>query len=366
MKKKLLLILLICISISTIITAQTNKEKAQELLTEAIELMDSGALDESIKLLEKGKKLDPKRIDFPYEIAYAHYKKKEFENAIKILKKIIDHKEVSDNIFQLLGNSYDLIKKPKKALETYKKGMEKFPKSGKFYLESGVIEMARKKYNKAIDYWEKGIKVAPNYSSNYYQLSKMFSFSTERIWTLVYGELFMNLEPGSHRTLEISKLLYKNYQESYEVQSDSTGEFKITEKGFNIVMSDKKDLKDLKKGIFPFAGTYATAYAFASIDFLSGINSQSIVRARERFLDFWFEEKKFHKIYPNKLLTFQRKIQEQGMLEAYTYWLLSEGNSNEFDEWYAKNPVDFAKFADWFKTTTIDIKDSDLYARKDY
>ncbi|WP_299215865.1 hypothetical protein [uncultured Aquimarina sp.] len=366
MTKSLFLFAIACILYNSIIIAQTDKDKAQELLKEGIQLMDNGAIDESIEILKKGTKLYPDRIDFPYEIAYANYLKKEYKKAIKILEKLTDHKDVSDYIYQLLGNSYDYIKKPEKALETYQKGMKKFPKSGKFYLESGVIEALRKNYNEAIVFWEQGIKVEPNYPSNYYQLSKLFSNTDEKLWTLLYGEIFMNLEAGSKRTSEISKLLYDTYQESYEVLTDSSGQFNITKKGFEIIITDKKDMKDLKKGILPFAGTYASAYAFAGINFHSGIDIKSIYNARKSFLDFWFEQKKFHKQYPNKILSFQKEIQKEEIFEAYTYWLISEGNPEEFEKWYKESPEKFEKFATWFKSTSIDIKEKDLYSRRDY
>jgi len=368
MTRRVLLFLITSLLCNPILKAQDENDtnNAIELLKEAIQLMDSGSIDQSIEILEKGKKLHPERIDFPYEIAYANYKKKEYKKAIKILEKLTDHKDVSDNIYQLLGNSYDYIQKPEKALETYQKGMKKFPKSGKFYLESGIIEFHRKNYNEAIVFWEQGIKVAPNYSSNYFQLSKLFSLTDEKLWTLLYGEIFINLEPGSKRTSEISKLLYDTYKESYEVITDSTGQFNITKKGFNIVINDKTDIKKLKKGLLPFAGTYAAAYSFAGINFHSGIDIKAIFNARKNFLDFWFEQKKFHKQYPNKMLSFQKKIEKEEIFEAYSYWLVSEGNPEEFEKWYKKNPEKFENFATWFKSTTIVIKEKDMYSRKDY
>lgn len=39
------------------------------------------------------------------------------------------------------------------------------------------------------------------------------------------------MESNTQRTEEISKLLYENYQKSYEVESGSTGQFHLTEKG---------------------------------------------------------------------------------------------------------------------------------------
>lgn len=103
---------------------QSDKERALEL----------GHL--AIELLEQAQKLDTESIDYPYELAYANYKK-----------------------YQLLGNSYDFIGQPEVALQICQNGMVKFPQSGKFYLESGNIKYHHGAYQAAIDLWEKGIKV---------------------------------------------------------------------------------------------------------------------------------------------------------------------------------------------------------------
>ncbi|MEZ4776301.1 MAG: tetratricopeptide repeat protein [Bacteroidia bacterium] len=344
----------------------TEKEQALELCRTAIKLMDNGQLDESIDLLTKAQKLDPERIDYPYETAYAYYQKKDYAKAIEILHSITNHRDVTFHSFQLLGNSYDLAGEPDKALEIYAQGMNKFPEAGNFYLESGNIEYARENYNEAIAYWEKGIKVDPNYPSNYYWLSKSFSFTNEKIWALFYGEIFINLEPGTSRTKEISKLLYNTYQKSYVGESSTSGEFKLTEKGFVINAENKDDLKKIKKGILPFEGTFASIFVLSAINFLSRIDIATIAEARANFLKYWFDEKKMDKHYENKLLSYQNGLKENGLFEAYSYWLLAEGNPEQFEAWYMKNSEKFAEFADWFRANTISIRSKDLYSRRDY
>lgn len=359
----LYLILLFC----SFASAQTDKEKALDLGKQAIKIMDEGQLDESIDLLQQAQKLDPARFDYPYEIAYANYRKQDYLATIYILEKLTTHKDVSDYLYQLLGNSYDLIGKPDKAIEVYQSGITRFPHSGKLYTELGVVEHDRKEFHKAVEYWEKGTKAEPNYASNYYKLAKTYNNSEERVWTLFYAELFMNLEAGTDRTREMSKLLYKNYKLTYEVKNDTSGEYKLTKTGVVVDFSDKKEYKRFaKKGILPFEGTFAMAYMMGSIDSQNFDSIKRFSAIRTRFLDYWFDQKKFDRIYPNKLLSFQRKVQELGLLEAYNYWLLSEGNPEEFDQWYNTHQAQYQKFADWFKTISLDLREKDKYARCDY
>src|SRR5689334_25333564 len=86
---------------------QSNKEKALEKGKQAVALEDEGKFDEAITLLEEAQKLDPDYIDYPYELGYAYYAKKDYKKALKYLESIVDHPKVYDQIFQLLGNCYD-------------------------------------------------------------------------------------------------------------------------------------------------------------------------------------------------------------------------------------------------------------------
>ena len=84
--------------------AQSKKDIALEKGLAAIELMDNGKINESIKLLKEAQKLDPDRFDYPYEIAYAYYLKEDYKRVIKLLEKNSNHTNVNERLYQLLGN----------------------------------------------------------------------------------------------------------------------------------------------------------------------------------------------------------------------------------------------------------------------
>lgn len=364
------IIFLLTLTLSAGLNAQeiSPKEKAKELLKNGIKLMDEGKFDESISILEEAISLDPGPLSYPYELGYAYYLKKDYEKCISICEALYSHKDVIDRVYQLAGNSYDLLEQPDKAIEAYETGMKIFPNSGRLYLESGVVERKRGDDNKAIEYWETGIKADPSHSSNYYWLAKTFAQTEEPIWSFFYGEIFMNLELNSKRTVEISQLLYQNYEESLRSYADSTADYQLTKRGFQITLSSKKEIRKLKKGkiqLLPFEGNYALLYtAIGSIPTKSGVDLHSIYEFRLNMVNNWFG--KHDQDYPNSLLDRQKKMLDAGVFEAYSKWIISQGAPETFEAWVGENEKAFNDFATWIQANPLDFQPADKYARLDY
>lgn len=333
-------------------------QNPNEKLDQAIKLMDSGKVDESIVLLKEGRKLEPDRFDYPYEMAYAYYMKGEFTESIKLLEQIENHKSVSDVLFQLLGNSYDNIKNPKKAIEVYERGLKKFPNSGNLYLELGVMHLDDKDMNVALSYFEKGIEVAPAFPSNYFWASKIFCKSTEEVWGMIYGEIFMNLERNSKRTVEISKLLFDTYKS--EIKFTGENSFSVSfSKNSTVNASDLTNPGAFK---LPFGvGVYEPTLMLSMLSVKTiDINSLDIIRTN--FIDNYFS-KGFDKTYPNVLFSYQKQIKDAGHIEAYNHWILMKGDEAGFGKWLSSNKEKWDNFVKWFTDNRIKINDANKFRR---
>lgn len=330
--------------------AQSDKEKAHNLGREAIEEMDGGNIDEAIELLEQAMKLDPERIDFPYEIAYAHYLDQDYKSAIKVLKGLTNHKQVFDRVWQLLGNSYSISGKREKAIETYEKGLELFPNSGILYLERGNMELHVQEYNKALGYYEMGIKVQPEFPSNYYWAGKIYMNSSEEVWGLIYGEIFMNLERNSRRTAEISKLIFDTYKSQITFTSDSSMKVSFCQ---NMTMS-LDDLggkgKELK---LPFCMIYEPTMLLALVG-TKDIDLKSLDMTRSNFITYYYESK-HNKTHPNILFDYQKQMVKAGHFEAYNHWILMKGDEDEFNEWHKNNKDKWDGFVTWFTENPLKL-----------
>jgi tetratricopeptide (TPR) repeat protein len=336
--------------------AQTPQETAHQKGKAAVKLEDDGKFDEALQLLEEAQKLDPDNIDYPYEMTYCYYSQKQYQKVVDILEKLKGRPDSFDRLYELLGNSYDVMEQGDKAVATYEEGLKKFPKSGVLYLEMGVIPLYKKEYDKAITYFEKGIEVQPDFPSNYYWAAKLYCNSENALWGMVYGELFINLERNSERTREISKLLFDTYKRKILFPAP----------GKTVVKFSSQTVIDMTKGgskKLPYSLVYEPVMAFAvSADTIIDLNS--LDRIRQNFLKFYME--KFSTDYPNALFTYQNKISQAGNLESYDHWLLMMGDEGAFNTWLAANKNKWDAFTAWFLANPLKLDDNNKFFRAQY
>lgn len=334
----------------------TGRELAQEKKDKAIALMDDGKTGPAIALLEEAKKLDPDDPTYEYEIGYAKYLMKDYESVIDIMRKLVKHKNAFPQMYQLLGNSYDMTGKPEKGIETYEKGLKEFPKAGNLYLELGVMHLKKDETDKALQYFKDGVVASPMHSSNYYWLAKLFCGSENACWGLIYGEQFLNLERGSKRTEEISKLLFLTYKSSITFPSDTSISVKLAS---HTILVDPKNLK--KDGFkFPYGiAVYEPTLSVACAG-EKHIDLGSLYRIRSRFLEIYLGNEAYRK-YVNPLFDYQQKVKTAGYFEAYNYWLFSKGDDEGVREWVAANQSAWEEFMAWFKANPMKIEEGQAF-----
>ncbi|MDB5273939.1 MAG: hypothetical protein JWO58_2306 [Chitinophagaceae bacterium] len=348
--------ILLLFQLSPLTFAQSNKKtQALEKANHAIELVDAGKFEEGIKLLQEAEKLDPQNINYPYEIGYAYYSQSNYQQAVKIIQPLLKHPHVHAKVYQLLGNAYDNMEQGDKASITYEEGLKKFPKAGNLYLEMGVLHMMKKDYENALAYYEKGIEVDPSFASNYYWATQIYAISSQKIWSMIYGELFMNLERHSERTAEIGKLLYANYTKCITITSDTS---------ITLAFSQNSSI-DIKTMKLPFALAAYEPTLLMSIVNEKKIDLNSLNRIRTNFVDTYFKNGTDKK-YPNVLFDFQKKIADAGLLEAYNYWVLSKGDENEYSKWHGSHQILWDNFVKWFNQNKLQLSNEYKFYREQY
>lgn len=336
--------------------AQSDKEKALSMAKEAVEMMDNGKIDESIQLLKQSQKLDPENFSFPYEIAYAHYLKKDYEEAIKIIDKVKKYKSINSLVYQMSGNCYSYMGNPEKAIKEYEEGIKLFPNSGNLYLEKGNIFLYQENYNEAIKNYEKGIEVEPEFPSNYFRLAKLFLDSNDKFSGLIYGELFMNLERTSERTLEMSQLLYDAYNSSITFRENETAI------DFCDIYINESDIKENGEIALPLCAIFGKNIAL-SITGENQFNLTTLSSIRKNYIINFFKED--YEKYPNVLFEYHKKMLDNDVFETYNHYLFQMGAEKEFKIWLENNKSKYNDFVEWYtkNENTIEITTINKFIR---
>ena len=338
---------------------QTNKDKAKAIVKEAIKLEDGGKPDEALPLLAQAQELDPENYTYPYEVAFCYQMKKDYRQAISTMLKVMKMKDIKSDCYQQLGNLYDMSGDSVMALNTYREGLEKFPDAGRLYLETGNVYFNRKQYAKALPFYEKGIEADPVYPSNYYRAAQIYTASSESVWGMIYGEIFMNLERNTQRTATMSKWLYGTYKENIVIHSKDSMEVHFCK---NIYLSADNVKSGKQKEIrLPFSMVYEPLILM-SLTFVDSLNTESLCRMRAKFIDLYFEGD-FNRKNPNVLFEYENTIRKAGYLDAYNHWILMKGDEASFSNWESRHQKEWDGFMSWFNEKSIKINKENSFVR---
>ncbi|WP_343688417.1 tetratricopeptide repeat protein [Chitinophaga sp.] len=357
-KFTLLLLLSICMGITGEVQAQAERDTADARYKTAIALMEEGKPAAAIPLLEEAIRLNPNEWAYHYEIAYSKYMQADYNAAVDILKKLVKRKDINSRVYQLLGNAYDLGGRRDKALDAYEKGLKVFPAAGNLYLERGVMEMNVKDYNKALTYFEKGIEVDPMFPSNYYWAARIFLNTQEEVWGMLYGEIFLNLERGSKRTDEISRQLYLTYKGEIRFKDDTAVTVSFCKQAEVSALPDGK----LR---LPYGMAVYEPVLLMSLAGEQFISLPSLNRIRTRFVEN-YQKMPLAKKSPVVLFDYQQQVKDAGYMEAYNYWILAEGDEKQFEEWRGEHKKEWEEFLQWFRKHPLQITQENKFYRGKY
>ena len=332
MKRLLVIFFGLCFSISACFSQSTDS-----LQKTAKNFMRNGDYPNAIIVLNNALKNDPANLELQKDLTFTYYLQKNYSSSVEWGRKLIAREDADEQCYQILGMAYKAIDENKEANKMYKQGLKKFPSSGELYNEYGEMLWANKDAE-AIRFWEKGIEVDPSYSSNYYNASKYYYFTYDKVWCLVYGEIFINIESYSKRTPEIKSMLVEGYKKLFT------------------------DLKSPKNQTSknPFATAYLNVMSDQSQAVNSGITTESLITLRSKFILEWFE--KYADKYPFKLFDYQRQLLKEGMFDAYNLWAFGASiNLTGFQNWTAQHTEEYNRFINFQKGRLFKVPSGQNY-----
>ena len=176
----------------------------------------------------------------------------------------------------------------------------------------------------------------------YYPLSKAFSETSERVWAVVYGEIYCNLTTDAQSFLEISKLLGTMFESSLIYK----GEGKV-EISFMAVAGVGKDSPTVP---FEMSFEISTIHGFTNFDKFEGISLETIHQVRMNQVRAWKEKD----LAEHGLIDWYNQLLAADLFEAYDYWLFQNFRPDEYSAWKSKNNQKLRKFLKWRQSHKID------------
>ena len=312
-------------------------QTAVELQATARSFMQQNDYANAIVVLNRATQMEPQNIEITKDLSLSYYMQRDNNKALEIIKPVIDKDEADDQCYQIAGNIYLQLGLTAECDKLYRKGIQKFPESGALYNDLGVLLWEQKDYT-AIKQWEKGIETDPNYSKNYYNASRYYNFTKDKIWSILYGEIFVNLDPLNTHTTEIKSILLENYKALF-------ADVDIT-----------KENKDKNKFATAFIETMNKQSSLAA----TGINAETLTMIRTRFILDWYKD--YASKFPFKLFDLQKQLLQEGMFDAYNQWIFgSVQNLPAYQNWTITHSTDYNEFTRFQKGRIFKLVPGEYY-----
>ncbi|HYC40588.1 MAG TPA: tetratricopeptide repeat protein [Chitinophagaceae bacterium] len=318
--------------------ASLAQDDVKTLHETAKNFMVTGDFDNAILVLNRALVVDKNNLDLQKDLAMTHYLKRDYVKALETVKVIVDRDDADVVSFQIAGNVYKALEEVKDAEKLYKKALKKFPKSGPLYSEYGELLWAAKDYS-AIGQWEKGIQVDPAYPGNYYNAALFYFYTKDKVWSLIYGEIFVNMESLSERGAAMKQLLLQGYKEKLFAEAD-------------VMKGDDKRSE--------FAKAFLQSMAKQSGLARKGVTTEVLTMIRARFILDWFAT--YSNRFPFRLFDYQRQLLQEGMFEAYNQWLFGvHENLPAYDTWIRMHDEQYKNFVAFQKSRVFRMPAGQYY-----
>ena len=302
-------ILLLCCFFLLYAFVSAQSDDVEKLHENAKAFMRQGDYANASLILTRALSQSPNNIEIAKDLAYDYYLQKENQRALETIKPLLEKDNADDQTYQIGGTIYLALGQDKEAEKLYKKAIKDYPHSGQLYNDYGEMLWRKQDYS-AIKQWEKGIQGDPSYGSNYYNACKYYFLTTDKIWGIIYGEIFINIESFTARTAEIKNILLDGYKKLFADPD---------------LLANTKD-----KNKFEIA--FLTTMNKQNSVVINGLNAETLTMIRTRFILDW--DQSYAKIFPFALFDKQQQFLEEGLFTAYNHWIFGAAqNLSNYQNW---------------------------------
>ena len=330
--------------------------------------MDAGQVDSALSLLMTADKRSPNNPRVLYEMAFAYGLKDNNDSAIAVLRRVVSLPDATDEDWAALANKLDDEDHGSEALLIYDQSIKQFPRSYRLFHERGVCLGRKGRFLDAAFDLQMAITLNPSYAPSYLRSAELhFMRGTNTFWGMYEGEIFMNLEPNTERSLDFGKQLWATYKKNLVLRPDGPLVTFCADEAVSIG-NDTISIRRYKKTQHKYTygtGSYEFPLMYASVG-ATTLDLPTLVLIREKFLEIYDKIGVDEEYGRNVLVDYQRQIKESGFMEPYSYWLLQRADTAAFQAWLAHNLHEYEEFQEWHKKNPLIITNQNVLLRSQY
>ena len=331
MKKFVFLFLLV---LSGLVSFSQDPQKMYEI---AKNYLKEGDYTNAEMLLSNLYGTDTGNLDVRKDLSLCYYYQKDYNKSLNLLRPLIDNESADAQSYIISCNDFKELNQNKELEKLLRSGVKKFPASGQLNNELGAL-LFRQKNKDAIVFWEMGIENDPKFPKNYYDAARYYNENNDKLWSVLYAEIFLNMDPLNVKNAELKDMLLLNYKKI--LTEITSGTYSKEKNDFA-----KKIIKNLRKQSIPSPGE---------------INTATLVMIRTKFIISWFNDNP--EKTPFYLFDFYRNLLQEGMFDAYNQWLFgSSENLLQFHKWARLHESEYDSFIRFQKSFLLSFPHGQYY-----
>jgi tetratricopeptide (TPR) repeat protein len=341
---KAISISIIFMFISISVFAQ-QKEEADNLVQEGVVFQDKGDVDSAFSRYTVALKMDRDNLAALAEMAYSYLSIDKYEESISYSKRAIKthpHDPVLKTVYVSYGNALDGEGKTERAIDIYNEGIQLFPEYFQLYYNKGISQIKLGKSTDALLSFERSVTLNPNHASSHNAIGRLL-FVTNKIPSLMAFCRFLILEPNSQR----SSANLNNVQKILSAHISKTG-------ANNVTINVSPELLDTnkKKEKNNFSGAELVLAVNSSLDYDSthtnNTEVEKFIRKMSMLSKYLQEiEKDNYGFYWDYYVPYFTEMNDKGFTEIFAYIAFSSSDIADVKDWLESHKNDVARFYKW-------------------
>lgn len=331
-------------------TVEWPTPEVEQMYKQAKEHLSRGAIDQSIIVFRQAIQLAPSVNILYRDLAQALNIKKDYKEAYKVIEPLVKDDKADEMTYQIAATALIGQNERKRTKNLLEKGLKAYPNSGILYYELGKYHEANDEMEYALDAVLQGIQVDPIYHLNYYSASRYYFNTSKPIWTIIYGEIFCNIERYTNRSNEVRKMILQAYQKLY----GDPAALSVPKYGTAITAGEEESFEAaVMQLMMPLAPVVS-----------DGVTTENLIMLRTRFVMDW--NNTFADKYPFSLFFYHNKMLREGKFDAYNQWMFGNAeNPNTYSSWTKFHTHAIPDFEKWLTGNQYKPLTRDFYNNKD-